>query len=54
MLYETDSYLRGLRNGVRRATVRYRVRKHRGYIAAFILGAMIGALAITEVYSFVR
>lgn len=52
MLYDTDSFLRGLDNGNRRGHTRSRTQGKRKMIGAFLLGVLVGAVALAEVTAF--
>ena len=53
MLYDTDSFLRGLDNGNRRGRTRTSTQSKRRVIGAFMFGVLVGAVALAEVTAFI-
>lgn len=54
MLYDTDSYLRGLDNGNRRGHIRNKNRERAKLVLAFLAGVSTGIIILVEFTAYVR
>ena len=54
MLYDTDSYLRGLANGSNRGRIRSKTRERVRLALAFAVGVVTGIVLLAEFTAYVR